>query len=201
MKRILLRAGDTLRFERILGEVQKELSKLLPATSLPEPESFEHRELEKKLRSWQRQLELLDQQKTRATSSARNAFQLEKASAQSFARVDRYRAIQSIESRQDNLRKIERESEVVRDRLNELINRVTNPTRAEKSERLVKQADDLAETIVETRTAVADISDRVPLIRSVETPHADLFLLATITLRALIVARLVLSKRWGKTKG
>jgi ATP-dependent exoDNAse (exonuclease V) beta subunit len=192
-----------LRFARILGEIDSELSKLLNPTSLPELESFDHQELEKTLLRWERQLRLLDQQMTRATTSARNALQLEQASAPSFARIDRYRAIQSIESRKDNLQALERESEIVRDRLNELTNRLKNPTRAEKVARFVTQADDLAEKADEARTAIGEIPAQAPLIRSIETPHADLFLLTTIILRALTLAALALArrKRGGKSKG
>jgi hypothetical protein len=193
-----------LQFERILGEIQKERTTLLAGTALPEPETFEYLRLVKKLQGWERQLELLNRQMTRTTSSARMALQLEKASAQSFARIDRYRALQSIESRRDNLQKLERKSEQVRNWLNALIDRFNHPTRAETAERAVKQLDEYAEKVEvmsATKTAIGDISNRMPVIRSLETPHADATLLLVLTMRAISVALLAAQKQWKKPKG
>jgi len=136
-----------LRLEHLLDQITDELTKLLPASSLPQAPSNEHAQLHAKLIGWEAALSYLN----RDLWSARNLLEVERKRAAQIPREHRFSARQSIEDRSRDLDMFLRQTQHVLGQFWRLRNRVWGPTLPEIESLLHSLWENL---IVEPREAI-----------------------------------------------
>lgn len=116
-----------MQLATLLHAIDRELTKLLPAASLPLAASAAHESLGNQLGQWENQLEQL----ARILSSERHALSLQERQISALPRDARYTARQSVTDRTRNVDVALKDLALVRARLDALFDRFGRPTGTE----------------------------------------------------------------------
>jgi hypothetical protein len=119
----------------VLRAIDQELTKLMPSVAVPSVTSSAHDQLCRKMSSWESQLDLM----ARNLSSELQRLQLESKRISSFPRSARYAMAQSVTDRIRNFDGAMSAAATVRDRLEQLFDRLGRPTGPE----IVKAIEEL----------------------------------------------------------
>ncbi len=176
-----------VQLSSVLRAIDQELTKLLPSVSVPIAPSSAHDQLCRKMSSWETQLDLI----VRNLSSELQRLDLESKRISSFPRNARYSAGQSITDRIRNFDGAMRAAATVRERLEQLFDRLGRPTGPEIVKALEKLTTGAYKQVELTQAAGRELRSltakpNVPIVRGA-TPAAGPDLMVSIA----VVGRLL----------
>ena len=142
-----------VQLSTLLGAIDRELTKLLPAASLPLAASSAHERLGQQLDQWEKQLEQL----ARILSSERHALNLQAQQISALPREARYSVRQSVTDRARNVDAALKYLASVRARLDALFDRIGRPTGPEILKALEKLTTGTFKEVELTQAATREL--------------------------------------------